>query len=202
MQPAKRWSGPARRTALPRDKKEPPEPFAVALRLLARRPYSVAELRRALERRFPENPAVAAAIARLRELRYLDDKKFAAQYASSLARNKSFGRYRVRRELKAKLVNYKFIEPALDQAYEETDERQLLRRVLDKKVRLLRLPVTPAKLASLCQSLLRHGFRADDIMKAVRARPELKPIAADVDLTEISTATEESWPQSHKDTED
>jgi regulatory protein len=167
---------------LPRDKKEPPEPFAVALRLLARRPYSVAELRRALERRFPENPAVAAAVSRLRELRYLDDKEFAAQYASSLARNKSFGRYRVRRELKAKLVNYKFIEPALDEAYEETDERQLLRRVLDKKIRTLRLPVTPAKLAALCQSLLRRGFRADDIMKAVRARPELRPLAEDTEL--------------------
>jgi regulatory protein len=187
---------------LPRDKKEPPEPFAVALRLLARRPYSVAELRRALERRFPENPAVAAAIARLRELRYLDDRKFAEQYASSLARNKSFGRYRARRELKAKLVNYKFIEPALDEAYRETDERKLLLRVLDKKVRTLRRPVTPAKLASLCQSLLRRGFRADDIMKVVRARPELKPTAADADLTEISTGTEEGWPQRHKDTED
>ena len=167
---------------MPRDKKESPEPFAVALRLLARRPYSVAELRRALERRFPENPAVAAAIARLRELRYLDDKKFAEQYASSLARNKSFGRYRVRRELKAKLVNYKFIEPALERAYEDTDERKLLAQVLEKKIRTLRLPVTPARLASLCQSLLRRGFRADDIMKAVRSRPELHPVAQGAEL--------------------
>ena len=167
---------------MPRDKKESPEPFAVALRLLARRPYSVAELRRALERRFPENPAVAAAIARLRELRYLDDKKFAEQYASSLARNKSFGRYRTRRELKAKLVNYKFIEPALELAYEETDERKLLLRALDKKVRTLRLPVTPARLASLCQSLLRRGFRADDIMKSIRSRPELRTIAEGVEI--------------------
>lgn len=167
---------------MPRDKKEPPEPFAVALRLLARRPYSVAELRRALEKKFPENPAVAAAIARLRELRYLDDKKFAEQYASSLARHKSFGRYRVRRELKAKLVNYKFIEPALEQAYEETDERRLLARALDKKVRSVKLPVTHARLASLCQSLLRRGFRADDIMKSVRSRPELRPVAEGAEL--------------------
>ena len=137
---------------------------------------------RALERRFPENPAVAAAIARLRELRYLDDKKFAEQYASSLARNKSFGRYRTRRELKAKLVNYKFIEPALEQAYKETDERRLLLRALDKKVRTMRLPVTPARLASLCQSLLRRGFRADDIMKSIRSRPELRTIAEGVEI--------------------
>ena len=142
----------------------------------------MAELRRALARRFPENPAVAAAIARLRELHYLDDQKFAEQYASSLARQKSFGRYRVRRELKAKLVNYKFIEPALDKAYVETEERRLLERVLEKKVRSVKLPVTRARLASLCQSLLRRGFRADDIMKAVRARPELRPVAESAEL--------------------
>ena len=153
--------------------------------MLARRPYSVAELRRALERRFPENPAIADAIARLRELGYLDDKKFAEHYASSLARNKSFGRHRIRRELKAKLVNYRHIEPAIEQAYDETDERKLLESVLNRKIRTLRLPLTRSKLASLCQSLLRRGFAADAIMKAVRARPELKPVSDDVDLEEL-----------------
>jgi regulatory protein len=150
--------------------------------MLARRPYAVAELRRALERRFPGNPAIADALARLRELGYLDDKKFAEHYASSLVRNKSFGRYRVRRELKAKLVNFKYIDPAIQGAYEETDERKLLERVLERKIRTLRLPLTRSKLASLCQSLLRRGFAADAIMKSIRARPELKPVAEDADL--------------------
>lgn len=153
--------------------------------MLARRPYSVAELRRALERKFPENPAIADALARLRELGYLDDQKFAANYASSLVRNKSFGRYRVRRELKAKLVNFKYIEPALEQVYEETDERKLLERVLERKIRTLRLPLTRSRLASLCQSLLRRGFAADAIMKSIRSRPELKPVAEDADLSNL-----------------
>jgi len=153
--------------------------------MLARRPYSVAELRRALERKFPENPGVRDAIVRLRQLGYLDDKKFAEQHASSLARNKAFGRFRVWRELKAKLVDYRHIEPALQQTYEETNERELLERVLEKKLRTLRLPVTPSKLSSLCQSLLRRGFRADDIMKAIRARPELRPVAEGAAPTEL-----------------
>ena len=153
--------------------------------MLARRPYSVAELRRALERKFPENPAIRDAIARLRELRYLDDRKFAEQYASSLARNRAFGRYRVRRELKSKLVDYKHIEPAVARAYEETDEGSLLAKVIEKKVRGLRGPVTRAKLHSLCQSLIRRGFAVSDIMKAVRTRPELRPVTDNVDLTEL-----------------
>ncbi len=150
--------------------------------MLARRAYSVAELRRALERKFPGHTGVGVALARLRQSGYLDDRKFAEQYASALARHRGFGRYRVRRELKAKLVDYRHIETALDAAFEETSEADLLARALEKKIRTMRRPVTSSRLASLCQSLLRQGFRADDIMKAVRARPELQPVAEDAGI--------------------
>jgi SOS response regulatory protein OraA/RecX len=60
----------------------------------------------------------------------------------------------------------------------------LLERTLEKKLRTLRLPLTRAKLAALCQSLLRRGFRSEDIMKVVRARPELRPTSDDVELSE------------------
>jgi regulatory protein len=156
--------------------------------MLARRPYSVAEMRRALEKKFPDSSQIPKAIARLRELHYLDDKKFAEHYASSLARNRAYGRYRIRRELKAKLVDYRQIEPALEQAFGETSEQELLEHTLQKKVRTMRLPLTPAKLASLCQSLLRRGFRGNDIIKAVRARPELRPLAEDAEPLEDSNA--------------
>ena len=151
--------------------------------MLARRPYSVGEMRRALEKKYPASEA-GKAIARLRELHYLDDKKFAEHYASSLARNRAFGRTRVRRELKAKLVDYRQIEPALDQVFAETKEQDLLEQTLSKKMRTLRLPLTPAKLAALCQSLMRRGFRAEDILKAVRERPELRPVAEDREFGE------------------
>jgi regulatory protein len=157
------------------------EPLAVALRMLSRRPYSIAEMRRALERKFGAAERVAAALARLRELGLLDDKKFAEQYASSLARNRCFGRRRVERELKAKLLDYRTIEPALDQAFEETTERIVLEQALDKKLRGLHLPLTHAKVYALCRSLLRLGFCSDDIMKVVRARPELRPVADNVE---------------------
>lgn len=166
------------------------DPFSAALAILARGPRSVAELRRALEKKFPANPANEEAIARLRSLGYLNDKKFAELLASSLARNKSFGRFRVRRELKARLVDYRAIEPAIEEAYEETDERELLTRALDRKIRTIKRPVTRARLSSLCQSLLRHGFAADAIMKAVRARPELKPVAEGVELSVLEEGDE------------
>ena len=174
-----------------RDKEAPRDPLNAALRMLARRPYSLAEMRRALERKFPDSDQVRTAIARLRELHYLDDKKFAEQYASSLVRNRAFGRQRIRRELKAKLVDYRQIEPALSQAFEETSEHDLLEQTLDKKLRTLRLPLTRAKLATLCQSLMRRGFRAGDVLKAVRARPELRPVAEEVEPLEVALLEEQ-----------
>jgi regulatory protein len=165
-------------------KEAPPDPLTAALRMLARRPYSLAEMRRALEKKYPDSNQVRKAIARLRELHYLDDKKFAEHYASSLVRHRAYGRQRIRRELKAKLVDYHQIEPALSQAFEEKNERDLLEQTLEKKVRTLRLPLTRAKLAALCQSLRRRGFGGDDIMKAVRARPELRPLTEEAPLEE------------------
>lgn len=157
-------------------------PLPTALRMLARRAYSIAEMRRTLERKFGAGPPVDAAIARLRELGLLDDKKFAREHAASLARNRAFGRRRIERELKSKLVDYRYVESALDQAFEETSEHALLEKALDKKLRHVRLPLTRSKLYALCQSLARLGFRSDDIMKVVRARQELRPAAEGVEL--------------------
>ena len=166
-------------------KQIPLNPLSAALRMLARRPYSVAELRRELERKFPEAATVPAALTRLRELGYLDDKKFAEQAAYSLVHNRTFGRQRIRRELKAKLVDYQQIDSAIEHTFEDVNEFELLERALVKKVRGLRLPVTHAKLATLCQSLMRRGFRAGDIIKAVRARPELTPVAEGVEASDL-----------------
>jgi len=166
--------------------------------MLARRPYSVAELRRALERKFLQAGPVRAAIARLRELGYLDDRKFAEQYAYSLAQNRAFGPHRVRRELKAKLVDYRQIDPAVAQTFQNVDEHDLLERTIEKKLRSLRLPVTSARLAALCQSLMRRGFRAGDIIKAVRARPELRPVADDVEPLDLEAPGDDSDPERSK----
>ena len=163
--------------------------------MLARRPYSVAELRRALERKYPQDAKVPEAIARLRELGYLDNRKFAEQYAYSLAQNRAFGQHRVRRELRAKLVDYRQIDAAVSQAFQEVNERDLLESVLAKKIHGIRLPLTHSKLASLCQSLMRRGFRAGDIIKAVRSRPELNPVAEEVEAVDLETSGEEPDPE-------
>ena len=152
--------------------------------MLSRRPYSVAELRRALEKKFPDSTVVPDVLARLRQLGYLDDAKFAEAYASSLARVRNYGQHRIRRELKSKLVDYRVIDRAVENAFTSVSERELLERTIEKKIRTLRKPFTRARLASLCQSLIRRGFRADDIMKTIRSRPELTPVADNIIIEE------------------
>jgi regulatory protein len=216
MPPGKRWRELASLTALRNNKesslagrrkqlggegKEPwavprhPDPLAVAFRMLARRPYSIAEMRQALERKFPQKGKVSEAVSRLRELGYLDDRKFAEQTAYSLAQNRVLGPHRLRRELKARKVDYQYVGPAVEHAYQATPVRTLLEQALEKKLRTLRLPLTRARFYSLCQTLMRRGFDASDVIKAVRARPELRTVADDIESADFEASAQAEDPQ-------
>jgi len=169
------------KTLRKKDSAQPENPFQLALRYLGTRAYSVAELKQKLRRKEIPAAEIDETVVRLKQLGFLDDRRLAEHYASWLTRNCAFGRFRVERELKARRVDPRAVEPAVDQAFRESDEKTLLERALDRKMRGLRLPLTRSRLFSLCNSLRRKGFRSDDIMKAVRARPELAPVADDVD---------------------
>jgi SOS response regulatory protein OraA/RecX len=89
-------------------------------------------------------------------------------------------------------VDYKYIEPAVKQAYQDTPARELLEQALNKKLRTVRLPLTPARFHALCHSLMRRGFSAGDIIKAVRARPQLQPVAEAVEILDLEDSGEDS----------
>ena len=79
---------------MPRSATGAPAPSAYqrALRRLARRDHSVAELRRALAARGHEPDEVEAALERLRRERYLDDAGFAERFARSRLAHQGHGR--------------------------------------------------------------------------------------------------------------
>ena len=162
------------------------DPFKVALRLLSQRGYSSRGLRRVLERKFPGDERLSSVIRRLKEKHFLDDRRFAEHSASFLLRNRGFGPHRIRRELRAKHVPPDLISPVVDQVFEEVDERELVERALEKKLRSLRGPLSPRRVDSLCRSLVRQGFSTGVIIEAVRGLRELDG----VDL-ELSEADEE-----------
>lgn len=161
-----------------------------ALRSLAARSQSVSEIRAKLRTKGFKPNIVAQTVARLKELKFLDDRRVAEHYAAALVREKAVGRVRAERELKARRVDPRVVAPALDTAYQETSEFAVLERLLDRKMRSLRLPLTHPRLYALCASLRRRGFRSDDIMKVVRARPALAPVADDLDFESLDEQTE------------
>ena len=145
----------------------PPEtsPRLAALRLLGRREYTTAELTRKLIDRGYEPEVVAATLTALRADRSLDDARAAASHVRMASRIKGRGRHRIKRELEARGVPAAIAKAALDELPRE-DESAQLTRILARKRPAGTL--TPADRRRLFQQLLRRGFDADAISKALR----------------------------------
>lgn len=148
--------------------KTEPELFAAALRALARRNYSVHEMRRYLEARSEHQAAVHIVLARLREQALLDDARYARQFARSRAEARRQGRYRIAQELRARGVADRHIEAALKEIFTEAEEVSLLRAGIERRLRRARGPLDRKRLAALYRSLLRAGFPAELIRNELR----------------------------------
>jgi len=134
-----------------------------------RRAHSAHEMRELLERR-AERPADARAVLqRLKQNRYLDDARFAADFARVHAQSRRQGRYRIARELRTRGVPDRHIATALDAVFADTNEAELIRARLKRKLAQIRGPMDERKTASLYRSLLRAGFSADAVRDALRA---------------------------------
>jgi len=145
-----------------------------------RRAYSIHEMREYLERRTEDPELVSPVIARLRELKYLDDTRYALDYARLHANSRRQGRFRITRELRGRGVPDRHIEAALDAVFAETDESALIRGRLKRHLSNARGPLDQRKLASLYRSLLRAGFSSDAIRAALsEAKASIRVIDVD-----------------------
>jgi len=152
--------------------------FQRAVKLLAAKPRSIAELReRLLEGRGATEPAVETVISRLREYGYLNDEHFAVSYASLRVKQRPIGRRRLERDLTMKKIERAVAEEALAQVYAETPEEELIDQAIEKRIRLRGRPTNRAEAKSLFDHLLRQGFPFELVSERVRA-------AAKVDLSE------------------
>ena len=141
-----------------------------AVKLLAAKPRSIAELReRLLEKEWADEAAVDAALAKLKEYGYLDDERFAFGYASYRVKQRPVGRQRLARDLQMKKVDRATSEQALELVFNETPETELIDRAIEKRIRLRGRPTTRQEVKSLFDHLLRLGFSYDLIMDKVRA---------------------------------
>jgi regulatory protein len=154
-----------------------------------RRAHSVHEMRQLLERRAENKSDVPAILDRLKQNGYLDDARYAAEYARTHARSRKQGRYRITRELRTRGVPDRHIETALEAAFAVGDEATMARARIKKKIAQIHGQLDEKKIASLYRSLLRAGFSGDTIRTELRAaRIEAANV---IEAAEAAESTEE-----------
>jgi regulatory protein len=142
--------------------------IARALKLLSVKARTVTELRqRLLERASASEVIVEQVIARLQEMGYLNDERFAVDYSHSRLQLKPLGRRRLKQELVQKQVPEQIVEQALDQVYQTTNEEDLINQAIEKRLRLRGYPTTRQAAKSLFDYLMRLGFNYELVRKKV-----------------------------------
>lgn len=143
--------------------------MAAALKILAARPCSEADLReRLISRRGKDPKLVEECIGRLKELGYVNDDLFARSYASYRVSLKPLGRARLARELAVKKVPRDCIEQALDLIFEDNAEDTLIDRAIARRLRTHGRPVDRAASKRMFDHLARLGFEYDLIVRKFR----------------------------------
>ena len=157
----------------------PEQLFEYAVQCLGRRAFASDELAVKLRARAVRPADVEETIVRLKDIGYLDDRRFAESYALNRAENDGFGRMRVLSDLRARRVPAAIAETAVAQVFEDKSEGELIDAYIDRKMSSLRAGGKvddERKLASAWRRLRRAGFSSGGVLAALKrlaARPEL-----------------------------
>lgn len=111
---------------------------------------------------------VEQALATLIEENYLNEERFALQYAGGHFRLKSWGRIRIRYELKQKQVSEYCIKKALATIDEEEYGRTLARLAEDRAEALADEPNAYIRKQKIQEYLLRKGYEPDRVAAVLK----------------------------------
>jgi regulatory protein len=143
--------------------------YVAALRMLARRDLSEAQVRERLGRRQYPDAEIESAVERLREERALDDERVAAAIARTQTSIKRRGESRVRRHIEQAGIPSDTARRAARTVFESTDADALLESALARRLRTDRI-ADDAEFARLYRYLLRQGFESDRVRAALEKR--------------------------------
>jgi regulatory protein len=147
--------------------------FEYAVGALARRMRTERDLRRLMKLRAEEGEtgarAMDAVVARLKELNYLSDTRFAEDYTRVRKEHEKFGKRRVQQDLMQKGVGKELVATTLETAYEDVDEVALARQYIARK-RMKQPSGANAQKETVraMNRLLRAGFSSRAIYKVLR----------------------------------
>ncbi len=173
--------------------------FEYAVGALARRMRTVRDLRRLMRTRAEEGEAgeraMDAVCTRLKELGYLSDTRFAADYTRLRKENEKFGRRRVQQDLMQKGVASELVGKTLAAAYDEVDEVALAREyVARKRIKKPSGVNAQKETARVMGRLMRAGFSSASIYKVLRAwdlPEEVMPVEGGADSDSYAAGDED-----------
>ncbi len=129
-----------------------------AFRILAARSRSEKEVRdRLLEAGYPE-VITEKIIARCWELGFVNDTEFAYHYAEDRLRNRPMGREMLKRELLSRGISEELAASAVDNAYAQTDELELARDLITRKISRWQDEPKPKVREKMARFLISRGF--------------------------------------------
>ena len=131
---------------------------------------SIRDLRRKLRDRAepgePGEAAVEAVIIKLKDLGYLSDERFAADFTRLRKENEKFGRRRVQQGLMQKGIPQELANATLTAAYQDVDELALAREYVARK--RMKKPEGDKDVARAIRRLMAAGFSSKTIWKVLR----------------------------------
>jgi regulatory protein len=137
--------------------------FERVVRLLARRPYSTAEVRRYLEKHTTAVPIIEEVLTRLAQLGYIDDRAFATYWVENRERFRPRGPQALQHELRQKGIPNDIITEVL----ESVDRSDSAYRAAQERVRRLHGLSLQEFKTKLGTFLLRRGFGYDIVREVV-----------------------------------
>ena len=148
---------------------DPPRAAYVdALRMLARRELSEAQIRQRLARREHGQDDIDTAIARLLDERALDDGRVAEAIARTQSSIKRRGKLRVRRQIEQAGILPATARRAVDEVFGGLDEAALLDAALGKRLRGGGPIGDQAQFRRLYRYLVGQGFEPDRVMAVLK----------------------------------
>ena len=148
--------------------------YVDALKLLARRELSEAQVRERLARRGHASDAIDDAVARLREERAIDD----ARVAETIARRemgRRRGRNRVQLQVERAGIRKDVARRTVDNVFDSIEDEALLEASLAKRLRGRDAIADDRELKRLYRYLIAQGFDHDRVVRALERRTAHAP---------------------------
>jgi regulatory protein len=144
--------------------------YTDALRMLARRELSEAQVRQRLHRRGHPDEEIDAAIARLLADRAIDDARVAAAIARTETSVKRRGRLRVARQIESAGIAKSTARHALDEIFSDLEPGALVEAALSRRLRGSARIENDKQFQRLYRYLVSQGFESDEVMRVLSAR--------------------------------